>query len=524
MRTWLAVSILLAGTLRAVLLLADPGVPDQPPDRQAAPVTTFDVLFRPVREDGREVTAIEVRGELRGGAPPAGQPFSIQAPITYASVTGIADRIEALQLRDASGSVPLVVQDDPVNPGGFPYYRHWRAGRPVRYPAVLTYRSRPQTTPPVPGPVFSFRAHHGGISTAGSGFLAVPEDIGEVAMRLHWDLSSLPPGSFVASTFGEGDVKLVGEPEDLLQGYYMAGPLGRYVPPDGRRTFYGYWLGQPAFDLRKELGWAYRVYRYQQRFFGETPSRPYRVFVRALPGATRRLGGTALASSFMLAVPAAPLDPAAQSPRETIAHEMGHMFVGGIAGGSALGTPWFQEGLNVHYTRLLLLRSGLAPVDDYEKSINDTARRYYTNKYRNESAEALEKIGFSAGVGDGGAQNVPYTRGSLYFATVDFKIREASRGRRSLDDVILPLFAQRRQGRPFDIETLVTGFVKEYGPSARTDFESVILRGETIVPPPGAFGPCFDRRPATLELGDRRADGYEWVRIPSVPDAWCRQW
>ncbi|MDR7420805.1 MAG: hypothetical protein QN178_18060, partial [Armatimonadota bacterium] len=59
---------------------------------------------------------------------------------------------------------------------------------------------------------------------------------------------------------------------------------------------------------------------------------------------------------------------------------------------------------------------------------------------------------------------------------------------------------------------------------ARTDFESVILRGETIVPPRGAFGPCFDRRPATLELGDRPGDGYEWVRIPSVPDARCRQW
>jgi hypothetical protein len=514
-----------SSTSAAALVLATAMAAAGPaPGDERDRATIFDLVFRPVRGGGPEVTAIEVRGELRGGAPPADETFSVQAPITYASVTGIADRIEQLQLKDASGVVPLTIEEDAVNPGGFPYYRHWRAGRQVVYPAVLTFRSIPQATPPTPGPVFSFRSHGGGISTAGSGFLALPETTGTVTMRLHWDLSHLAPGSIVASTFGEGDVEVKGEPKDLLQGYYMAGPLGRYAPAEAKGTFFGYWLGRPAFDPEKEMAWGFRTYVSQQTFFRETAPRPYRVFVRALPQATRRLGGTALQNSFMLAVPEGGADPAVESPRETIAHEMSHMFVGGIAGGPPSGSPWFAEGLNVHYTRLVLLRSGLAPVSDYEKSINETARRYYANRFRNESAESLDRIGFSAGVGDGGAQNVPYTRGSLYFATVDFRIREASGGKRTLDDVVLPLFDRRRRGQPFDRDELIEAFVKEYGPSARSDFESVIVRGETIVPPPGAFGPCLDRRPAKLTVQEREADGYEWFRVTSVPDEQCRQW
>src|SRR6184192_2607053 len=89
----------------------------------------FQLVLKPARGGGPEVTAVEARAELRGPSPAGTQPFSIRAPIVYASVTGIADRIQNLEVRDPSGVVPLTSQDDPVNRGGFPFYRHWRAGR-----------------------------------------------------------------------------------------------------------------------------------------------------------------------------------------------------------------------------------------------------------------------------------------------------------------------------------------------------------------------------------------------------------
>jgi predicted metalloprotease with PDZ domain len=96
--------------------------------------------------------------------------------------------------------------------------------------------------------------------------------------------------------------------------------------------------------------------------------------------------------------------------------------------------------------------------------------------------EATLSFGFSAGVAGGSAQNVPYTRGSLFFADVDARIRVASNGRRKLDDVMLPLFDRRRRGEALTVETLLASLASEIGPSVRDRFEAVLMRGETIVP------------------------------------------
>src|SRR3954468_7657759 len=137
---------------------------------------TLNVVLRPVRGGGDNVTDLSVRWELRGRAPHA-QGFSIRTPIVYASVAGIADSIQDLAVRDAKGVVPLRHDDDPVNPGGFPYFRHWRAEREVVPPVIATYRARTRVTA-VSEPQFSLQAYGGGVSTAGSGFFALPEDTG----------------------------------------------------------------------------------------------------------------------------------------------------------------------------------------------------------------------------------------------------------------------------------------------------------------------------------------------------------
>ena len=94
----------------------------------------------------------------------------------------------------------------------------------------------------------------------------------------------------------------------------------------------------------------------------------------------------------------------------------------------------------------------------------------------------------------------------------------------------------RQNGGRFDHEAWVNAVTKEIGPSARAQFEGVILRGETIVPASDAFGPCFERRPAKLTAPERGGrggagsgnpeaapiDGYEWVRVESIPDDRCR--
>jgi hypothetical protein len=91
------------------------------------------------------------------------------------------------------------------------------------------------------------------------------------------------------------------------------------------------------------------------------------------------------------------------------------------------------------------------------------------------------------------------------------------------------LLERRLKEESIDTDTLVEALVKELGPAAKTDFEAYILQGKTIVPDSGAFGPCFERRPATFDaLGKdaegKKVDGFEWVRVESLRDEQCRVW
>ena len=495
-------------------------VVEQPSEFSDQDFTRFEVVLKPVRERGTDVTAVEVRYELIGDIGSA-ETLSVRSPIVYAGRTDMADSVAELVVRDEAGVVDLSAEDDPEDPGGFPYFRHWRADRPVTTPVTVSYRVSPAKSRSR-GPQFDFYAHDGGFSGGGMALFVLPEDLGEAAWSVSWDLSDLVPGSIAASTHSDGDFEVQGESDRLIQAYYMVGPIGHFDSPDEELSFHAYWLGQTPFDAPKEMAWVSEAYGYLRDFFQDDETPSYRVFVRALQGSG---GGTALHNSFMLAVEPGDPDSSAESPRGTIFHEMGHMFVGSLSTEDPRGIPWFAEGLNVHYARLLLLRSGLAPVSNYLESINSTSRRYYSNPYRNESAAELDRLGFSTGVGEGSAQNVPYTRGSLYFASVDAKIRSASNGARTLDDVILPLFELRRNGEPLTEDRLIDALVQELGPSARDEFESIIIKGDLVVPNPGAFGPCFDRRPAVFTVDDRtESDGYEWIRVESISDEECRNY
>lgn len=473
--------------------------------------------WRPVRDGSAEVVAIAVAETLSSASDP--HAFSLRAPITYAGVRGIAERVQQLVVRDSTGDVPLEATDEPADPGGYPNFRHWRATRPVHGAIAISYRALVQT-PPGRGPPFGIRAYAGGVSGAGSGFLVLPEHHHNVRSRVHWDLTDLAAGATAMATYGDGDFERVGDPDELMQTWIMAGPLGRFRGTGSARGFGAAWLGQPAFDATREMEWAARMYAYLAKSYRYLdPPPPYRVFIRVLPDAR---GATALGNSFMMVAPPATSGAApGQLPRETMTHEMGHMWVGDIEGPMGV-TSWFTEGLNTYYTRLLPMRGGFDSVSEYGRRINEDFGTYFTSPARNLSADSIVKIGFN----DEDVRHIPYYRGSFYFADLDARIRSRSRGRRNLDSLVIGLFRRRARGDRFDHETWIAAVEREIGPSARADFQRVILRGATIVPPSDAFGPCFTRRPASLtpKGGGVSVAGYVWVRVDSIPDARCRVW
>lgn len=483
-----------------------------------AAAQTFDVTLKPVRDAAGEVTAIQVRSEIRD-APADAAPFSLSAPVVYAGVRGIADRVQDLQVRDAQGLAVLVATDDPAAPGGFPYFRHWKPSRPVTYPVTISYSSVVQPPGSPQGPPFGIRPSGGGVSGAGSGFLVVPSHLKTGTSTLRWDLSGFAPGAAGISSFGEGEVKVSGPPARLMQAWYMAGPVGRYPATGDLDGFSAAWLGRSPFDPLKEMAWAGEMYAYLDHAFAYMKPAPrYRVFMRFLE--TPPVGGaTALPQSFMLSRSTAPLDPAAHAPRSTLIHEMVHQWTGGIEAPQGVSS-WFSEGLTTFYTALMPLRGGQTTVGEYGEAIDAMASGYWGSVARDWSAQKIAQAGF----GDESIRHVPYNRSSLYFADLDARIRAKSGGRRKLDDVLKPMFVSRAQGVRFDHAAWIAMVTAELGPQAATEFQDRILDGKPFVPDSNAFGPCFKREPRTYTVQGAAIEGYAWTRVAGLSDEACRTW
>lgn len=513
------------GTIAAAALLAACGDPGAAADGEAnvAPPgeQVYELRLRPVRDGGEEVTAIEAEASIKGSLADDAARLSLSAPVVYAGVTGIADRVEHLEARDANGQIPLVHEDDPPAPGGFPYFRHWRAQRDADFPVTVTWRSAVEPHGDRRGPPFGIRATAGGVSGAGSGFLVLPENVASRQSRVTWDLGGLQAGSEAVTSFGEGAFELEGPPADLMQGWYMAGPLGRWPDTGAAAGFSAAWLGDFPFDERTEMEWAGRAYAFLGDFFAYLDPPPrYRVFMRMVKSPPNP-GGTALVNSFMFSRgPAAEEEESETGPRGTFLHEMIHQWVGGIEGPHGV-TSWFSEGLTSYYTLLVPLLAGYDTLAEYGAGANGIARAYYTNPAREWPAERIAEVGF----GDEKARRVPYQRGALYFADLDSKIRHASGGGRGLHDFMVELFAKReRDGFRFDRGEWIRLVTAELGPEAAAEFEDVVVGGALIVPASDAFGPCFERRPAAYTTDDgNEVGGYEWVLVESVPpDQECR--
>src|SRR5262249_53690705 len=137
------------------------------------------------------------------------------------------------------------------------------------------------------------------------------------------------------------------------------------------------------------------------------------------------------------------------------------------------------------------------------------------------SAAQIAKVCFA----DERVRHTPYMRGALYFADLDAKILQKSRGKRDLDAFLRPMFASRQKGERFDVPKWESMLREELGATAVTDFRKAMLEGTaTLVPASGAFGPCFKREAVKMQGAEGEIQGYQWKRESKVPEARCRYW
>lgn len=471
------------------------------------------INLRPVTEGGK-VTAIDVRMSL-----PIHGELKLDAPVVYPGAPGVADRMTGIVVTDRRGRVPLKQTEDAPTRGGFPYFRHWTADRAIDGPVSITYRALVQQPQGPRGPAFGIRAVRSGAAGSTVTLLMRPNAAAIGSTRVTWDLSALPKGSRASMSHGDGNFTIAGGPSELLQDWFLVGPLGSY-PATGGKEFKAFWLGQPTFDAPAEMAWTARAHKYLVNYFPHLrPPKPYRVYLQFREEEPYG-GGTALYQSFMLSsAPQAPSAPGAPAtaPRSTLFHEMIHMWTGAIDAPVGISS-WFSEGLTTYYEHVLPMRGGFETVAQYDAAINDLAQRYYTSKARNTSALNITKVGFS----DEEVRHTPYVRSALYFADLDARIRAKSGGARNLESLLFPMFLAREKGERFDHAKWIAMVTGELGPQEEARFQRIIIEGsDTLIPAGDAFGPCFQLEPTTFKKDGKDIAGHRWTRIAGVPDANC---
>lgn len=408
------------------------------------------------------------------------------------NVVTSADRMTGLRFYDAGGAIPSRAVDEGDDPSNS--VRRWRLGRPPIGPMRLEYSvTVDPAREPLALPQYELRTGPAGLSGAGTDFLILPADDAPRKVDVSWHLKGLDEAAAGISSLGVGNVSSAYplRSVELSATYFMAGKPGLYRS----EGFFGAWQGQLGFEGDELMQWAARL----QRFYGEFFA--YRPDLFGVFGRTNTLNpgsGIGLTDSFAFTFDDA---MAQQDLKGLLAHEMLHAWVKSLGdtmdAADGLSSSWFGEGLAVHYQRLLPWRAGLIDDAAFLRDLNDTAARYYTNALIATPNDAIA-AGFWR---DTRVRVLPYDRGSLYFAGVDADIRAASNGERSLDDIVRRMLAERRAGRPMDQKLWESLLSAELGESGLDGFRRM-LSGETVLPPPEAFGDCFSRTQIPLRRFD----------------------
>ncbi|MEJ7602560.1 MAG: hypothetical protein WKG01_32005 [Kofleriaceae bacterium] len=425
--------------------------------------------------------------------------------------SGVAALIADASAEDARGPLPLVrrVRNQVLE---------FAPSREASGTVTFRYRALSVSTTQG-GAVEGLRHDSTGIGGHGRHFLVLPESWRRYRIRVAWGVSDCPAtmrGEGM-STFGREDPsEIVGDLNTLREAvYYWGRPQQTTFETDSLHLHIA-WFGEPAFDVAAAGAWAARMFAAERAFFGDDSPSPFSVFVRVLQSHKDRANGIAQETSYLSWI--GPRTTFGRRLKVNVAHEMLHRWLGQrlrLRGPD--GTAyWFTEGFTVHFSNLLAFRAGLLSSDEFLESLNDIATRHYDNPRSGATNNEIRRNTYR----DSALSIVPYTRGALYAAELDAALRDASGGKRTLDDALRDLYRESRRGRdrvglPADaVRRLVQA---ELGRAGAERYDAVIVRGGNPNPPPNAYGACFTRRP-------REPYGFVWTRVTAVSDAQCRGW
>ena len=181
---------------------------------------------------------------------------------------------------------------------------------------------------------------------------------------------------------------------------------------------------------------------------------------------------------------------------------------------------WFSEGLTIFYSDLLLRRAGVAVSDSTRVAhLEQLLSRYLSNPaYERFSAEAVSQVAYNAEPGALGDYTAStHLQGEVLGAMLDFIVRDATQGRRSIDDAMRLLYAradQRLESRTIeravedtcgcDVTSFFESYVRGAGVLDYSRYLALLGLRATVSWAPGVYNgePERDLRIFGFEPGD----------------------
>jgi hypothetical protein len=447
------------------------------PAAPSAPEADVTLLLRPSASPPR--VHVEVTFALPGGGPQS-----------WRIARGSVDHLAHAVGRDSLGELPIQVA------AGAPGIE-LRLERPSRGPVTVAYdvlAGGDAPDDPLGVLVLDDRFRGAGERLVALPFGAdAPDSQKNTLIRIDGEALR---ASGAASSVGVGAARRTTLHPAALRGMsFVAGSLGVEViddPATGHDE--GAWLGYTAFDPRPtvaELAQIRSSLRELLKSEAEPGAWSYLVVAQ-----TRPLGSfttTPRLRSMLLQV--GPAEPWSPGLRLSVAQQLARRWIGGeLQVSDDAEGGWFSEGVSRYLATLLLSHIGLLTPDEVRDAVAGELSVMATSPHRSLGNAPLAALATKDDV----ARATLMARGALYALYEAATLRTKTKGQHSLADVLRVLLTQAEGLRQRALPVSVwLGAVGKNDPDAEKTFDALVTRGEPLVLPADALGPCF--RPGTGE-------------------------
>ncbi len=414
----------------------------------------------------------------------------------WAGIDGFAT-IRDLRLRDARGEIAVRPGPD-VGPD-----RTLVLERPAVH-EHLEARYRVLSAP-ANAPRFALHLDRERFSGVGHTFLLLPRLDKPLPVHLQIHSSTLAPGASGASSFGGGDeIETSATPREVAHAVYASGRLRSIARPNAGRLLL---VGRPNFDPGAAHESIARAHHALEELFGGAPRqaapRSFAYVVMTEPGLQGH-DGTLLGRSFGLWMGS----DAAFNAEMIIAatHELAHSWMGGairLVNERGEEQTWFSEGFAVHYARKIALAEKLVTQEEFAADLERTLGAGFPDLASHGITRSREA----------------YQRGALYAASLDTAKKKASKGKRSLDDLLRSLLAMAvaKQTNRLPVTVFRELLVEELGAARGEELSWVMVEGHgELRVEDDAFGKCFYRAKTQKKVLQLGFDEAATLRAPQM--------